>query len=77
MLKAHYTRDYYYCDCTGKETENVSYDLDNKIIRCNDCGTEYKQEPHKDTCYRCRREYKKYAWWVPSGCPHCNRSFVD
>lgn len=25
----------------------------------------------------CRRPYKTLNWFTPSGCPHCNATFVD
>ena len=86
-LKRDIKRDIYYCDCVGtlverpglgtERTENVRYDLKHKTITCNDCGSVYNVEPGKDRCVRCGAEYQKYAWWVPSGCPKCPKSFVS
>lgn len=78
------TRDFYYCDCngfapaeTGIVEENVKYDLEAETITCKDCGTVYNVKPHIGECFRCGHKFKKYAWWVPSGCDGCHRSFVD
>lgn len=77
-------RDFYYCDCggnvpdeRGNVRENVSYDLKNKTITCKDCGTVYQEKPHTGRCFRCGREFQKYAWHTPSGCNKCCMSFVE
>ena len=77
-------RDFYYCDCngnvpdkTGNVRENVQYDLENETITCKDCRTVYNVKPHIGKCWNCGATFKKYAWWVPSGCNKCYRSFVD
>ena len=77
-------RDFYYCDCgknkpdeLGNVRKNVSYDLENETITCKDCGTAYSQKPHIGYCPICGTEYKKYTWYIPSGCRECNKSFVS
>jgi predicted Zn-ribbon and HTH transcriptional regulator len=69
--------DVYYCDCDGGKRENVSYNLKDKTITCKDCGVVYQVEPHQGRCFNCRATFPKYAWYIPSGCPRCKRSFVD
>lgn len=80
----HYLRDGYYCDCKGNTPDkvgnvnfNIRVDTERNIGVCEDCGKEYEIEPRVSVCFRCGKRYKKYTWYIPSGCPHCNISFVD
>ena len=35
------------------------------------------ERPFEASCFWCGGKYQKVNWHTPSGCPHCNRSFVE
>jgi hypothetical protein len=41
-----------------------------------ECAITRQEEARTDRC-RCGHTYKAWAWFDPSGCSQCNRSFVD
>lgn len=59
-------------DCPGRAEWNV----DKQIYICPECGLEQMPKPVKRRCF-CGHEYTEITWFIPSGCPKCNRSFVD
>lgn len=73
MLVPHYD------PCTHPMQER-RYDAENKLreLVCNVCEQVVDSVKGKmSNCFSCRKPYLAYTWDDPSGCPHCNRSFVD
>ena len=63
--------------CTNCTKVAVSYDHQTHTFVCAECGHKEVREPRYSVCPRCGALYVSYAWFDPSGCPQCGRSFVD
>lgn len=58
--------------------QSCRYDNNQRQTICLVCETTIHEVKGKQAnCFSCHKPYTQYEWCDPSGCPHCNRTFVD
>jgi hypothetical protein len=73
-----------YEDITTCSCGSTKFSLDDKLLQtkglyykvCVVCGKKHQVDVKRDRCFKCKKEYNSVNWCIPSGCPHCRRSFV-
>lgn len=51
---------------------------DNKYYEvCDNCKYEEVIIPTKRKCFNCNGDYDEITPFIPSSCPHCNRTYLD
>jgi hypothetical protein len=69
----------YKCECGSEKftTDDRTLQKGYVVMTCCSCNKKYKRVAKVEKCFSCKKEYYALDINVPSGCPHCHRSFVD